>query len=69
MKTRLKTANQVRVRIYPLLCAAVEAGVAYGYRRAHKYEDNPGEEHIKETIISAVTSELCELFVFDDDHE
>lgn len=68
-KIEIPVTGGVRVRVYPLICQAVEAGVAHGYRRAHKYSDNPDEAAISSAIEAAVTSELCELFIFEDDQE
>jgi len=55
----------VRVNLYPLLARAVEEGVAYGFRRAHKHTDNPGEGAIRQAVVDAVLGELCEILKFD----
>jgi len=59
--------GSLRVRVYPVLVEAVEAGVAYGWHRAHKHDDHPAEASIKGAIEDAVLSEFCERFDFDDD--
>lgn len=59
----------VRLRAYDVLCDAVERGVAYGWRRAHKHDDKPGEEAIRGAIEDAVTNALCEVLAFDDGEE
>lgn len=59
----------VRLRAYDMLCRAVEEGVAYGWRRAHKHGDKPGEEAIRGAIEDAVTNALCEVLAFDDGEE
>jgi hypothetical protein len=55
------------VRAYPILRRAVEEGVAYGYRRAHKHTDAPAVHAIEEHIVSAVMNEVCDYFDFSDD--
>ena len=56
---------QIQVKVYPVLERAVDAGVNYGYRRAHKHTDKPSEETIKEAICQQVMNELCEALEFD----
>lgn len=56
-----------RIRTYDILCNAVEAGVSYGYMRAHKHTDKPSEEHVKDELIKALIGELCERFEVSDD--
>jgi hypothetical protein len=56
----------MRVKVYDVLERAVVDGVAYGYRRAHKYTDKPDEEYLKEAIERAVMSSICDWFDFDD---
>ena len=55
------------VRVYPVLCRAVEEGVVYGWQRAHKHLDAPAEHLIKDHIIAAVLNEICEYFSFEDE--
>jgi hypothetical protein len=50
-----------KVRLYPLLARAVEEGIAYGYRRAHKHVDDPGADAIRTAIHDAVMAELVEI--------
>lgn len=52
----------LRVRTYPALVRALEEGIAYGWRRAHKHTDAPGEAKIKAAIVDAVLLELSEYF-------
>jgi len=56
----------MRVRAYEVLRRAVEEGAAYGWRRAHKHTDAPGEETIKDEIVTGILNEVCECFDFDD---
>lgn len=64
------SAGGLRARAYPLIVEAVEAGVAYGWRRAWKHRDGePGEDAadpMREEIEQAVVDAICERFDFDD---
>lgn len=61
----MSAKHTVKVNLYKIISEAVESGVAYGYRRAHKYTDTPGEDLICQQIEDAVLNELCEVLVFD----
>lgn len=52
---------------YKLMCRAVEEGMAHGWRKVHKHNDNPDEDLLLCTLEEAVTNELCEWFNFDDE--
>lgn len=68
MATRRKVGKGgLRVRAYPVLRQAVEAGVAYGWRRAYKYVDNPTESAVRDCIEEAVMGQICEAFEFDEE--
>lgn len=58
-------SETIRAKVYPLMREAVEAGVAYGWNRAHKHVDNPTPEAIREAIEQAVMSEIDQRFLFD----
>lgn len=53
-------------RVYPLLVEAVEAGAAYGWRRAWKYLDGEPDEQIsaqvRDRIAQEVIGEILERF-------
>jgi hypothetical protein len=49
---------------YTLAAEAVEAGIAYGWQRAHKHTDTPDPETIRSEIERAVMNELAERFTF-----
>lgn len=51
--------------IYKLIEMCVENGVAYGWLRAHKHNEQPTAEQIQEKITQAVMHEICEWFKFD----
>lgn len=54
---------------YRLISEAVERGVSYGYRRAHKHTNTPSEEMIFEQIQNAILFEITEVFQFGHDVE
>jgi hypothetical protein len=60
--------------LYNLANEAVEAGVAYGIRRADKHAGDDEcltsaqRERVERAVIDAVMLELCERFRFDDDN-
>lgn len=66
-KRRQKVTGGMRVRAYDVLARAIEDGVAYGVRRAHKHVANPSEEQLREAIGQAVLSEISEWFAFDEE--
>lgn len=67
MRAKRSVRGWMKIRAYAVLCRAVEEGVAYGWRRAHKHTDTPNAETIEEQIISAVLNEVCQYFDFDDE--
>ena len=60
----------MRPREYPLLCEAVEVGVAHGWRRAFKHREDPLPEaeaaQVREAIAEAVLSDILERFALED---
>jgi hypothetical protein len=50
-----------------ILEMAVEQGVSYGYRRAHKHIENPTEGAIIDNVVEQVMNSLDEWFDFEDD--
>ncbi len=67
-KTRARVAVDAGVRVdaYAIVTRAVEEGVAVGYRRAHKHDDKPAEDLIREKVYDAVMESLCEVLRFGD---
>lgn len=61
--------SQLRVNTYAILDRAIEEGIAYGWRRAHKHDDKPDEFTIQERIHDEVMNAVCEVFVFDHSDE
>ena len=66
-QTKCPVRGGMNVRAYPVLCRAVEEGVAYGLRRAHKHTDAPDVKTIEEQIVTGVLNEVCLYFDFSDD--
>lgn len=66
MRAKRSVGGGMKIRAYPVLCRAVEEGVAYGWRRAHKHTDSPDVKTIEEEIVTAVLNEVCQYFDFDD---
>jgi hypothetical protein len=50
-----------------VLETAVEQGVSYGYRRAHKHIENPTEGAIIDNVVEQVMNSLDEWFTFEDE--
>jgi hypothetical protein len=65
-QTKLPVRGGMTVRAYPVLWRAVEEGVQYGWRRAHKHTNTPDENYIEQQIVDAVLHEICEYFYFSD---
>ncbi len=59
----------IRMLSYQVMARAVDEGVCYGYRRAHKHTDAPDEETLTMAIYDAVLSSICEVFEFDEPSE
>ena len=48
---------------------AVEQGVSYGYRRAHKHIENPTEGAIIDSVVEQVMNSLDEWFDFEEEND
>ena len=57
----------MKPKIHKVLEIAVEQGVSYGYRRAHKHIENPTEGAIIDSIVEQVMNSLNEWFEFEDE--
>jgi hypothetical protein len=67
MPKKLRVAKpKIKVRLYSLIETAVEQGVGYGWLRAHKHEDHPKEETVKDMIGREVMNSICELIDFEE---
>lgn len=56
----------MKAKEYNVLEMAVERGVEYGYMRAHKHNESPSENEIKQAICKAVMDDISEWFVFEE---
>lgn len=59
----------MKVKTFVILEMAIEEGVRRGYRRAFKYQENPTEEDIFNSLETCVMSQICEYFTFDRQNE
>lgn len=57
----------MKVKTRVILEQAIEEGVNRGWRRAHKYVENPDEHVIIDHINDAVMAQIYEYFTFDDE--
>ena len=57
----------MKPNFHKILEMAVEQGVSYGYRRAHKHIQNPTEGAIIDSIVEQVMNSLDEWFNFEDE--
>ena len=56
----------MKAKEYNLITQCVETGVMLGWNRAHKHEENPEPQYIRDQIESAVLNEICQWFDFED---
>jgi hypothetical protein len=56
----------MKAKEYNLIAQCVETGVMLGWNRAHKYDENPDPEAIRDAIEQAVLNEICEWFDFEE---
>lgn len=63
---RIKSET-LKVKVWPVLREAVEIGVAYGWRRAHKHVEHPTPEAIQEEQAQAIMNEIGERVTVEDD--
>lgn len=57
----------MKPKYFEIISRAVEEGVNYGWRRAHKHVDTPSEEAILDSIATEVMNAMCEYFGFADE--
>ena len=56
----------MKAKSYRILVMAVAEGVRYGVSRSRKYDPNPSDEAVVETLTAAVMSHILEYFNFDE---
>ena len=54
---------------YKLLMQCIETGIGLGWRRAHKHNDAPDEQYMRDAVKAAVMDAICEWFSFDGDED
>lgn len=54
----------MKVKEYAVLEECVTNGITRGWNRAHKHDEDPSEDTIKESVLDAVMLEICEYFEF-----
>ena len=59
----------MKPKFHKILEMAVEQGVSYGYRRAHKHAENPPEGAIIDNIVEQVMNSLDEWFDFEEEND
>lgn len=59
----------MKPKFHKVLETAVEQGVSYGYRRAHKHIENPTEGAIIDSIVEQVMNSLDEWFDFEEEND
>ena len=59
----------MKAKTFVILEMAIEQGVRRGYNRAFKYQENPPEEDIINSIEECVMAQICEYFTFDNSNE
>lgn len=56
--------NNLEVKVYTVLEECIESGINWGFIKAHKHDDNPSEDKIKEELLRAIMLNISEKFNF-----
>ena len=59
----------MKPKFHKILEIAVEHGVSYGYRRAHKHIENPTEGAIIDSVVEQVMNSIDEWFNFEEEND
>lgn len=62
----IKNDGALRVRVYDILCRAIEDGIDLGWHQAHEHTDTPTEEAFKEILFRTIIDEVLEVFDVDE---
>lgn len=57
----------MKVKAYKVLVSAIEAGIHYGYMRAHKHTDTPTRAQLEGDIEREIWNAIDEVFTFEDE--
>ncbi len=55
----------MKPRLIPVLEQCIENGINLGWNRAHKHDDAPPAEHVRQFIQAEIWNELYERFQFE----
>ena len=59
----------MKVDTRAVLARAIEDGISYGLRRAHKHTDTPSDEAIESEIENGIWCNIDEIIKFEDFYE
>lgn len=59
----------MKVNFYKLLDEIVERGINDGYTNAMERPEKPSEQQLKNAIHLAITTHICDYFIFDGEFE
>lgn len=55
----------MKPKVLPILEIAITEGINYGWVRAHKHNENPEEDIIKQSIQEQILNSLYQYFDFE----
>lgn len=56
----------MKPKLTPIIDRCIDQGFARGWRAAHKHDDHPTEDSIREHVREAIWEELWDAFDFDE---
>jgi len=57
----------VKIKVHKVLETAIEAGIHFGYMRAHKHTDTPNRAQLEGEIEREIWNAIYEVFIFEDE--
>jgi hypothetical protein len=57
----------MKPKTYTILIDRIDSGIQLGWARAHKHDDSPTPEQIRNFIGQSIMGEICEYFSFEED--